>query len=53
MGKNRRDHHIWTFLHATTPKVMIKARADDMAGSRGRPGRCKNEAKSVKMHGAK
>ena len=31
-----------------TPKVMIQARADDMAGSRGRPGVCKNKAKSFK-----
>ena len=36
-------------MHATTPKVMIQARADDMARSRGRPGVCKNKAKSVKI----
>ena len=53
MGQKGWEHDIWIFLHASTSNVMIQARADDMAGSRGRPGRCKNEAKSVKMHGAK
>ena len=53
MGQKGWEHDIWIFLHASTSNVMIQAKADDMAGSRGRPGRGKNEAKSVKMHGAK
>ena len=43
------DHDIWIFLH---PKVMIQAVADDIAGSRGHPGGCKNEAKSLRIHDA-
>ena len=35
------DHDIWIFLHATTPKVMIQAVADDMTGSRGHSGGAK------------
>ena len=46
------DHDIWIFLHPTTPKVMIQAVADDIAGSRGHPGGCKNEAKSLRNHDA-
>ena len=37
---------------ATTPIVMIQARADDMTGSRGHPGGCKSKAKLVKIYGA-
>ena len=38
---------------ATTPIVMIQARADDMTGSRGHPGGGgKNEAKSLRIHDA-
>ena len=48
MGQKGWEHDIWIFLHASTSNVMIQARADDMAGSRGRPWGCKNEAKSVK-----
>ena len=32
--------------------VMIQARAYDMIGSRGHPGRCKSKAKLVKIYGA-
>ena len=46
------DHDIWIFLHATTPKVMIQARAYDMTGSRGHPGGCKSMAKLVETYGA-
>ena len=43
---------IWTLSLATIPKVMIQARADDLAWSRGRPRGCKDKAKLVKIHGA-
>ena len=41
-----------SFLHPTTPKVMIQAVGDNIAGSRGHPGGCKNEAKSLRIYDA-
>ena len=52
MGQKGWEHDIWLFLHASTSNVMIQAREDDMAGSRGRPRGCKDKAKLVKIHGA-
>ena len=51
-GQKGWSHDVWMFLQATTPKMTIQSRAEDMVRSGGPPWGCQTEAKSLKIHGA-